>query len=556
MILRDYQQKSVDAVYSFLETSDGNPCVVIPTGGGKTPVLATICKDVVTRWEGRVLILTHVKELLQQAADKLNTICPEINVGVYSAGLKRRDTKGQVIVAGIQSVYKRACELGSFDLILIDEAHLIPPGGEGMYQQFLKETVIVNPMVRIVGLTATPYRLNDGLICGPDNILNEVCYEIGVKELVDQGWLCPLISKGSVHKADTSGLHKRGNEFISGEAEDLMNQDDIVEKACEEIVERTAGRNKVLIFTCGINHGQHVNHVLYTKYGIEAGFVCGETPNGERNQLIEDFKQGDLKYLTNVNVFTTGFDAPNIDCIVLLRPTLSPGLYYQMIGRGFRLDPSKADCLILDYGGNIERHGPVDEMEINESGGSGGNGEPLMKECPKCQSLCAIQCRECADCGHEFFVEPAAPSHETKASSAGIMTGQHSDREYEVSGTDYSVHRKKGHEEGDATTMRVDYRIGLYDKKSEWVCFEHEGYARKKAELWWKQRSVDPVPDTTQQAVDRAEAGVLAETKSITVRTTAGEKYDKIISYEIGELPDPSIAWAMNLNFDEIETPF
>ena len=143
--LRPYQEAAKAAVYEHLRTRDDNPCVVIPTAGGKTPIMASICKDAVGPWNGRVLILAHVKELLEQATEKLNVICPEVKFGVYSAGLKRRDTEHSVIIAGIQSVYKRACELDAFDLIIIDEAHMIPPDGEGMYQQFLADAKVINP---------------------------------------------------------------------------------------------------------------------------------------------------------------------------------------------------------------------------------------------------------------------------------------------------------------------------------------------------------------------------------------------------------------------------
>ena len=180
MQLRPYQQAAVDAVYNHLRDRDDNPCVVIPTAGGKTNCMATICRDAVLLWGGRVLILAHVKELLQQSADKLTAVCPEVDFGIYSAGLKRRDTNNSVIIAGIQSIYKRACELDRFDLIIVDEAHLISPDGEGMYQQFLTDAKKVNPYLRIIGFTATPFRLKDGEICAPENILNTICYEVGI----------------------------------------------------------------------------------------------------------------------------------------------------------------------------------------------------------------------------------------------------------------------------------------------------------------------------------------------------------------------------------------
>jgi DNA repair protein RadD len=189
MNLRPYQQSAVNAVYEHLRNKDNNPCIVLPTGTGKSVVIAKIVSDAVKNWNGRVLILAHVKELLEQNAGKIKTICPDIELGIFSAGLKSRDTDESVIVAGIQSVYDKACELGSFDLIIVDEAHLIAPDGDGMYRSFLKEMKIINPKVRVIGLTATPFRLKGGLICQPDNILNEVCYEAGLKEMIQKGYL-------------------------------------------------------------------------------------------------------------------------------------------------------------------------------------------------------------------------------------------------------------------------------------------------------------------------------------------------------------------------------
>jgi DNA repair protein RadD len=222
MILRDYQHAAVEAVYDHLRKRDDNPCVVIPTAGGKTPVIATICRDAVGRWGGRVLVLAHVKELLEQTADKLRAVCPEVPFGVYSAGLKRRDRTEPVIVAGIQSVWKKACDFDPFDLVIVDEAHLIPPEGDGMYRQFLDDARTVNPNLRVIGCTATPYRLKTGSICTPEGILNHVCYEVGVRELIVRGYLCPLVSKAGRTRFDTSDLHARGSEFVADEVEDLL----------------------------------------------------------------------------------------------------------------------------------------------------------------------------------------------------------------------------------------------------------------------------------------------------------------------------------------------
>ena len=216
----------------------------------------------------------------------------------------------------------------------------------------------------MIGLTATPFRMKSGMICEPENVLNHVCYEIGVKELIVQGYLCPLVTKGSAQPIDTSGLHVRAGEFVAGEAEDLMDTDELVESACREIVEQTQERRSVLVFTTGVRHGEHVAAVLRRMAGEPVATVFGETADAERDRVLADFKAGAIKYLVNVNVLTMGFDAPNIDCVAMVRPTLSPGLYYQMVGRGFRLHPGKENCLVLDFGGNVLRHGPVDAIRI------------------------------------------------------------------------------------------------------------------------------------------------------------------------------------------------
>lgn len=564
MKLRDYQQAAIDAVYDHLRNRDDNPCVVIPTGGGKTPVIATLCRDAVQRWNGRVLVLSHVKELLEQSAETLRTMAPDLDVGVYSAGLKQRDTDQPVIVAGIQSIYKRACELDAFDLILVDEAHLLPPDGEGMYRQFLADTQIVNPNVRLIGLTATPYRLKSGMLCAPENLLNQICFEIGVKELINRGFLSPLKTKAGKLRADYGQLHLRGGEFVRSEIETLMDTEDLVRSACREIANLTADRKSVLIFAASVAHAAHVRTELQRVTEIEVGWVTGNTDSAERSEMIERFKGkriatslfGDskepLKYLVNVNVLTTGFDAPNVDCVVLLRPTASAGLYYQMVGRGFRLHPDKDDCLVLDYGDNILRHGPVDAIEIREK--QAGNQAAPVKECPECQEVIHASYAACPECGFAFPVPERQP-HNGEASKQGILTGEAEETEFEVLDVFYNVHVKKDADEHAPRSMRVDYRVGLNEWQREWVCVEHSGFARKKAHDWWKHRSPDSVPETAERAVEIAEGGGLAAPLKITVRTVAGEKFSRIVDCELGPMPDP-VEVEMEFDYDPSEIPF
>lgn len=533
MTLRYYQRDAVKAAYDYCQNNPSkNPCIVLPTGAGKTHVIVQICRDVMG-WQGRVLVLAHVKELLEQAADKLRCV-DGLNVGVYSASLKERSIDNDVIVAGVQSVYNRGYELtGSrpFNIVIVDEAHRIPVDGDGMYVQLLNDLKKTNPKIRVIGLTATPYRTADGYVCSDDHFLNDVCYEASIKELIAGGFLSSLVSKRSLNEVDMTGAKISKGDFVQSEMEDRFNDEDKVGKAVEEILRLTADRKKVLIFCCGIAHACSVSKQL-TDAGQSCRMVSGDTAIGVRANAIESFKTGSTKYLVNVNVLTEGFDATAIDCVVLLRATVSPGLYYQMVGRGLRTDPAKNNCLILDFGGNVQRHGAIDNLKVKPKKTGDGTGDAPIKACPECQSMIHAGLLTCPDCGHEF--PPPPPNHESTSSDDNPLGGEVVE-ELEVSGTEYSIHKKRGAAEGTPTTMRVTYYQGFTAIADEWVCVEHSGFAFEKAYAWWFQRSLTPMPKTTAEAVEIAKAGGLAEPTKLKIKTVAGEKFLKIIGYELGE---------------------
>ena len=552
IVPRPYQSEAVEAVYEHLRTKDNNPCVVLPTGTGKSLVLAQIAKDTLEKWNGRVLILAHVKELLEQNADKIRKLCPELKIGIYSAGLRSRDTTEQVIVAGIQSVYNKACELDAFDLVIVDEAHLISSEGDGMYRTFLADMKVINPHVRVIGLTATPFRLKGGLICKPENILNEICYEAGLKEMIQQGYLSPLISRAGRAEANLANLHIRGGEFISDEVAAAMDNEALVTSACREIVELTRDRKSVLIFTASVDHCKHVAEKIQAFSGKECAIVTGDTSPAERAEIIARFKgefipadlfgtpKPPLKFLANVNVLTTGFDAPNTDCVVMLRPTNSPGLLIQCAGRGTRLSPEtgKSSCLFLDYGGNILRHGPLDMIKVKEPG-SGKGGDAPAKKCPQCLALIHAGYTACPECGYVFPPKENNDKMTQTASSAGVISGQVDYTDYEVLDVYYCVHEKRGADPDAPKTMRVDYQVGFNEFKSEWVCPEHTGYARGKFEKWWNERAAlgCPMPRSAREAVSLANEGLLAAPESITVKTIAGERFERVTGFRLKERP-------------------
>jgi len=534
---RKYQLDAFEAVKTYLEYRDGNPCVVLPTGAGKTILIVLLCQWVAS-WGGRVLILAHVRELLQQAADKLNAMSPDLHVGVYSAGLDRREKTGAVTVAGIQSIYQRARDFEPFDLVIVDECHFLNPDGEGMYRSFLTDARKLNTCLRLVGLTATPYRTTTGPLCGDDQLLKSVCFDVPVMSLIEQGYLSKLTSK-RVTECDTSKLHVRGGEFVAEEVSLLMGATDAVKLACEEIIARTQDRKSVLIFCSGVEHAMSVRDLL-----PGAELITGETRS--REEILDRFKNCVTKYLVNVNVLTTGFDAPNVDCVVLLRPTLSPGLYYQMVGRGFRLCEGKADCLILDFGGNIQRHGPINRIRVEKKRKGKPTGEAATRVCPECDEVLYVSEKTCPACGYEWPVNEEA-KHGHQAGSDDII-GDDDAIEFPVFDVRYRKHFKKGGTPDDPPTLRVEYitraggMVSSWMKNSvisEWVCVEHQGFARNKAALWWAARSNDPMPATVDRAIDIAEGGGLAVPSKVwTQADPQNPKYTRIVRVELGPKPE------------------
>ena len=246
--LRYYQRDAVLATYRHLREKKTNPCIEITVGGGKSWVAAQIMSDTVKAWGGRVILLCHVKELLEQDLEKLNILSPDVRTGMYSAGFGKYDTDAPAIVAGIQSVYSKAEIFGHRDICIVDEAHMIQPNDEGMYGTFVEGLRKVNPKIRFIGMTATPYRLKGGLICQPQNLFNEISYSIGLKELIDKGFLSKLVAKSGRVVANLDNLHVRAGEFVAEEVEAAMMEDRVVASACREIVELTRERRSVIVF--------------------------------------------------------------------------------------------------------------------------------------------------------------------------------------------------------------------------------------------------------------------------------------------------------------------
>jgi len=673
-MLRPYQQRAIDQLYDWMQNNDGHPCLVLPTGAGKSHVIAELCREAVQNWpETRILMLTHVKELIEQNAAKLRSCWPNAPMGIYSASIGKRQLGEPITFAGIQSIRDKAKRVGHVNLIIIDECfvsgtkistpkgsvdidkvrcgdlvfnargvgsvesiscrsvldtfiveldngqqfectgnhpiftergwkkteelevgegvfsvedmsslwervqtlgedwrqreskvrdaggimgktelllcqvckeiepddfgrtskeenkgdieanqasayqawrkraitsfasfgatscargrvgcgifdqdkcwaperclskllqsghllpgedglhrtrrrnsyesskerhrheegsvscrarvasvsrvkrespvlvfnlqvsghpsyfangiavhncHLVSHKAEGGYRQLIDDLAAINPALRVIGLTATPYRLGHGLITDKPALFDDLLEPVTIEELVRKGHLATLRSKITQARLDVSGVHKRGGEYVEAELQAAVDTEQNNAAVVDEVIRLAGDRRSWLFFCAGVQHAQHIRDVLADR-GIASACVTGATPKSERARIVADFRAGRIKALTNANVLTTGFDAPNTDLIVMLRPTMSASLYVQMAGRGMRVKDHTDHCLVLDFAGVVSQHGPITAVEPPRK--RVGGGDAPVKVCPNCDELVHPSVMECPCCGH------------------------------------------------------------------------------------------------------------------------------------------------------------
>jgi DNA repair protein RadD len=510
--LRPYQTEAIDALYKFFQEHNGNPLVVLPTGAGKSLTLAAFIKRAICEYPTtRIMVLTHVKELIEQDASAIVRYWPEAPIGIWSAGVGQK-RKEQVTVAGIQSVHKMPAKFGGTDLVIVDEAHLVPRTSDTMYGRFLNGLKHHNPYLKVIGLTATHYRMDSGLLTEGDNrVFTDVAYEAEVGQLIKDGYLCPLVAKNGATKADLSDVHTRGGEFVANELQAAMDKAHLIQGALNEVEKYAHDRNHILGFCAGIEHAEHCAAAARAR-GWTADYVSGDMVATQRDRVIGDFKAGRIRFLFNAMLLTTGFDFPSIDCIVMLRPTKSVGLYVQIMGRGLRRDGKKQNTLVLDFAGNIERHGPIDQIRVKRKREKDEDAVSVapVKECPNCHELVHTSVMVCPACEHQW--EASAP-HGTKAADLEIIAALAAPKRYAVTDVWYSRHEKPGK----PPTVRVRYVCGL-TTFDEWLPIEDpRDFVRKHAVKWfWKRGLV--CPDTVTEFLEMADDGDVPKPTSITVK--------------------------------------
>lgn len=385
--LRDYQQEAVNAAIKYFQKKRDPAMIVLPTGAGKSLVIAELARIA----KGRVLVLAHVKELVEQNYEKYKSY--GLDAGIFSASLGKKDWNQKAIFGSVQSVARAPNNFfNEFSILVIDECHRVAEEGATQYQEIIKKLLERNPKLCILGLTATPYRLGVGWIyeyshngeikTTQKRFFKQCVFELPLAYMIKNKFLTmPVKIDIPVTCYDFSELSEKNRMYTTAEVEELLKHQKrltpLIVKNIIDISERF-NRQGVMIFSSTVKHAEEIMTYLPSD---NARIVLGDTDIGERNEIVDDFKKKKFKYLVNVSVLTTGFDAPHVDVIAILRPTESNSLYQQIVGRGLRLSEDKKDCFILDYTGMGH---DIYTPEISDKRPA-KDTVPVIVPCPMCE---------------------------------------------------------------------------------------------------------------------------------------------------------------------------
>lgn len=394
MTLRPYQQAAVDAAWDWMKTSVDPFLIDAATGAGKSHIIAAIAHKIHNQTGKRVLCLAPSAELVTQ--NRAKYLASGHKASMFSASAGAKELRHPVVFGSPLTVKNCISRFkDGYAMVVIDEAHGITP----TVRAIIDTMRAGNPNIRVCGLTATPYRLGSGYIFRqwPDDKINhddttrdpyfvKCVSQITAPELIEQGFLTPPLvgTAGAVGYETAAMTANKLGKFDSADVDRAYHGHGRKTGAIvADVMAQSHNRRGVMFFAATVQHAMEVMASLPPSL---SAIITAKTPAGERRAILGRFLAQELKYLVNVSVLTTGFDAPHVDCIAILRKTESIGLLQQIIGRGLRLHPNKADCLILDYTSNIEEHCPDGDLFAPEvrAGRGAGDGEGMTCVCPEC----------------------------------------------------------------------------------------------------------------------------------------------------------------------------
>jgi DNA repair protein RadD len=545
MILRDYQEEGLQALWDFFKTHKvGNPVLAWPTGTGKSILPAEFIRRTMVQFPNqRFMLSTHVKELIQQNFNELTGLWKGAPAGIYSAGLKRRDILPPVIYGGIQSMRKIAAAFGHRDILFIDEAHLVSQDDASMYLTFIAVLLSINPRMRVVGLSATPYRMGQGMIID-GGLFTHICHDLTSMEnfnkLVADGYLAPLIPKKTQIELDVSNVGIQHGEFIASQLQHEVDKAEITWKAMQELCHYGQNRRSWLIYATGIEHANHISEMLY-KLGVECASVHSKQSDEYNSSALKAHKSLKLKAIVSFSKLTTGLNHPCVDLIGMLRPTMSVPLWVQMLGRGTRpwelegwlncygenifLEGGKKNCLVLDFAKNATRLGPINDPVIPRKKGDKGGDVPI-KLCEACGVYHHIKAIRCDNCGQPFEFKVKI----FERSGTEELIRQPEALLIETFDVSYVIYNKK--QKADRPPyLKITYFCGM-NAFSEAV-FPENKKARKIFADWWRVRHRLEVPDTCDQALSVTNELRMPKRVRVHVnRMVNGRNFPEILSCE------------------------
>jgi len=545
--LRHYQRSAIDALYSYWAEGGGNGLIVLPTGAGKALVIAKLIEELLADYpDMRILNVTHSAPLVGQNYQEFLGLLPFAPAGIYSAGLNRRDAKAQVLFCGIQSVWNKVEQIGDIDLVIVDEAHAISRNANTQYGKFFKDVRERNPDSRTCGTTATDYRMDSGRLTDDLDdddatavdgtpvkfkLFDDVVYEIGIGELIEQGFLTRLTSQKTTSKIDLKGIGSRGGEYIPGQVSEAAER--IIEAAVAEDMVLSEGRRAGLFFSTSKENANHVAEAV-RRHGRTCAVLTSDNSH-QTKEIFEGFRAGKYWAISSVSMITTGTNFPFVDFISLILSTKSPGKLVQILGRGTRNCAGKDDCLIADHGRNLAYHGPIDQIRPREPGK--GLGEQPKKLCPQdmtdvngncgCGELIPISIMTCQCCGYVF-----PPNEEEKITAQADTTPVLSTEKpwFPVSSRTFRHHPGK---EGKPDSVKCTYMVSM-KAINEWICCAHSGYAKTKADRWWLAHGGQrPFPKTVLEFLERQHE--LAGTAEVQLDYARNAKYPDVMAHRVGE---------------------
>jgi superfamily II DNA or RNA helicase len=374
LILRPYQSQAISDLRLAYRDGARAPLLVMPTGAGKTCVMAEILRALEARGRNAI-VLVHRRELIAQTTAKLNLA--GVQHGIIAAGVQ--SAAAPIQVASVQTLARRLAQISTApDLIVIDEAHHATAGS---WQRALDHW----PHALRLGVTATPTRM-DGR--GLSAVFDRLVFGPSVADLVGAGYLTNWKIYAPPQIADLSHIRRRAGDYATDQAAEAMDRPTVTGDAIAHYNRLAAGQRGIA-FCCNVQHAEHVAS-SFNAAGIPAATLLGSTDPLRRDATVARFAAGELQVLVTVDVVSEGFDIPASGCAILLRPTQSLGLYLQQVGRVLRPAPGKAAAIVLDHVGNVHRHGfPDDPRDWSlddrlRTGRGGGQAAPSVRTCPAC----------------------------------------------------------------------------------------------------------------------------------------------------------------------------